>query len=53
MNKYTYRLRGLSPGCQPRGFLNWEKIKGYKYEVITYDRRLTNKEIKEYELIEL
>ena len=52
-HRYTYKFRGMGPGCQPKGFLDWQNITGYKYEVITYDRELTEKEMLEYELIEI
>ena len=51
--EYTYRLRGMSIGCQPKGFLKWYNAKGYDFEIITYDHKLTEEEILEYELIEL
>ena len=50
---YTYKFRGMSIGCQPEGFLKWKNAKGYEYEIITYDHELTEKEILEYELIEI
>ena len=52
--KYTYRSRGFSPSCQPmNGLINHENQKGYKFEVITYNRKLTCKEISDFELIDL
>ena len=52
--KYTYRSRGFSPSCQPmNGLINHENQKGYKFEVLTYNRKLTCKEIAEFELIDL
>jgi hypothetical protein len=51
--EYTYRLRGMSPYCQPGGFKDWKNLPGYKYEVISYNRKLTEKEILEYELTEV
>ena len=52
-HRYTYKFRGVGLGCQPKGFLDWQNITGYKYEVITYDRELTEEEISEYELIKI
>jgi hypothetical protein len=43
----------MSIGCQPEGFLKWKNAKGYEYEIITYDHELTEKEMLEYELIEI
>jgi hypothetical protein len=52
--KYTYRSRGFSPSCQPmNGLMNHEYQKEYKFEVLTYNRKLTCKEIAEFELIDL
>ncbi len=51
---YTYgmRLRGFSPGCQPRdGLLGREDDNSGKYhDVILYSRKLTDKELNDYEL---
>ena len=52
MYKYTYRTRGLSPWCQPKDFIKWEQGE-YEFETIYYDRKLTDKEIDDYELIDL
>jgi len=52
--KYTYRSRGFSPYCQPmNGLINHENQKEYKFEVLTYNRKLTCKEISDFELIDL
>ena len=51
--EYTHRLRGMSPYCQPGGFKDWKNLPGYKYEVISYNRKLTEKEILEYGLTEV
>lgn len=50
--KYGMRLRGFSPGCQPRdGLLGREDdTNGKYYDVIAYDRKLTDKEVSDYEL---
>lgn len=51
---YTYgmRLRGFSPGCQPKeGFVERrDDISGLYYDVLVYDRKLTKKELDDYEL---
>ncbi len=52
MYAYTYRTRGFSIGCQPKGVIKWE-VGEYKFETIYYDRILTDDEITEYELIAL
>lgn len=50
---YGMRLRGFSPGCQPMdGFvlrcvdLHDERY----YDILLYDRKLTEKELRDYEL---
>lgn len=50
--RYGMRLRGFSPGCQPReGLLRREDDPTGKYwDILVYDRILTNQEIRSYEL---
>lgn len=52
--KYWYELtlRGISPGCQPAGFIDKDLEYGI-YGAIAYDRELTQKEIENYELISI
>ena len=52
---YGMRLRGFSPGCQPKdGFVKRLDSAGTKYyDVLLYDRPLTEKEIRDYELDDL
>ena len=54
MSEYRYgmRLRGFSPGCQPKeGFLNREDSTDSRYyDVLMYNRKLTDKEVADYEL---
>ena len=54
MKEYRYgmRLRGFSPGCQPkRGFVEREDDQtGRYYDILVYDRKLTDKEVNSYEL---
>lgn len=56
--EYGMRLRGFAPGCQPmEGLVSAHYVeypRGYgkrKYwSVLTYDRKLTEKEMQDYEL---
>ena len=50
--KYGMRLRGFSPMCQPKeGFIRREDDMTEKYyDIIVYNRQLTEKEINDYEL---
>ena len=50
--KYGMRLRGFSPGCQPKeGFMERrDDPTGRYYDILVYDRMLTEKEIRDYEL---
>lgn len=51
---YGMRLRGYSPGCQPKGVLRREDDTSGKYhDIIVYDRQLPAGEIRDYELEEL
>ena len=53
MKKYIYgmRLRGCSIGAQPDGFEIIENtIEDKYYDLLAYDRVLTDEELKEYEL---
>ena len=54
MKTYIYgmRLRGFSIGCQPKeGFLYREDdTTGRYYDVILYSRKLSDKEVSDYEL---
>ena len=53
-NKYYYgmRLRGFSPGCQPERGLLGKSIGPFDnyHDVIAYDRELSEKELREYEM---
>lgn len=52
--KYGMRLRGFSPMCQPHGVIRREDdTTGKYYDIIVYDRKLTEKEINDYELDEI
>lgn len=50
--RYGMRLRGFSIGCQPkRGFLDREDdVSGRYYDILVYDRELSNQEVEDYEL---
>lgn len=53
MKEYLYgmRLRGYSPGCQPMdGLLRVAPGGGQYHDLLIYDRPLTEKELKDYEL---
>lgn len=52
MYYYGMRLRGFSIGCQPmNGFVErLDDNKGKYYDILVYDRRLTEKEECDYEL---
>ena len=52
--KYGMRLRGYSPGAQPKGVLRREDDTTGKYhDIIVYGRQLSADEIRGYELEEL
>ena len=49
---YGMRCRGFSPGCQPKdGFVDAETdpLDDY-WNIIVYSRKLTRKELEQYEL---
>lgn len=54
MTAYVYgmRLRGFSPGAQPKDGFLWHKDSDNNryYDYIAYNRRLTEKEIDTYSL---
>lgn len=54
MSEYRYgmRLRGFSPGCQPKdGFISREDDpSGRYYDILVYERPLTMEELMNYEL---
>lgn len=54
---YRMRLRGVGPGCQPKGFVDTVKkvtLCGETftatYDILIYSRKLTDEEVEEYEL---
>ena len=52
MYKYGMRLRGFAPLCQPmKGLItNLEDKTGKYWDLLLYNRRLTPKEVNDYEL---
>jgi len=49
--KYGMRLRGFAPMCQPMsGLISAQDGDREYYSYLYYERKLTDKEIKEYEL---
>lgn len=52
MEKYGMRLRGFSIGCQPKeGLIRREDDpSGRYYDILIYNRILTDQELKDYEL---
>lgn len=51
--KYFYGmcLRGCSIGCQPNGFIaRFDDPTGKYYDILVYDRQLTQEELWAYEL---
>ena len=48
---YGMRLRGFSPGCQPmKGLIERKDAKREYYDILVYDRELSDKELRDYEL---
>ena len=52
MYLYGMRLRGFSPGCQPKEGLveRQDDVTGKYHDILVYDRELTEKELIDYEL---
>ena len=46
---YTMRLRGVSLGAQPRGFIEIDETHG-RWGAVGYDRELTTQELAQYEM---
>lgn len=52
--RYGMRLRGFSPGCQPKEGLVGREDGGMKYhDIVVYSRPLTDRELDDYELDDL
>lgn len=52
MYKYGMRLRGFAPMCQPmEGFIErQDDPSGRYYDILVYNRKLTEQEVENYEL---
>lgn len=52
MYRYGMRLRGFAPMCQPKdGFVErQDDPTGKYYDILVYNRELTEKELRDYEL---
>ena len=52
---YGMRLRGFSIGCQPmNGFVErCDDLTGKYYDILVYDRKLSDQELCDYELDDL
>lgn len=52
MYKYGMRLRGFAPMCQPKeGWVDrLDDTTGRYHDILVYDRKLTDKELNDYEL---
>lgn len=52
MYRYGMRLRGFAPMCQPKkGFVErLDDTKKRYHDILVYDRMLTDKELRDYEL---
>ena len=50
--RYGMRLRGFGIACQPKkGLIRREDgVSGRYYDILAYDRRLTEQELEDYEL---
>jgi hypothetical protein len=48
---YELLFRGISPGCQPKDFIECDHSKG-KFGIVAYNRQLTEKELNQYEMKE-
>ena len=61
MYAYGMRLRGRAPGCQPKGYIDWQDFdqrctlsSGNRvWAILWYDKPLTEKEIFDYDLVRL
>ena len=50
-HRYGMRLRGFSPGCQPKKGLVRREDAGTRYhDILVYSRPLTEEELSDYEL---
>lgn len=50
MFKYGMRLRPVGIGCQPKGFVKFDESDRRYWNVLYYDRKLTEEEQRNFEL---
>ena len=52
LHVYGMRSRGYAPGCQPKGVIYWRDYdpSGRYHSIIAYDKKLLQKEERQYEL---
>ena len=58
---YYLLMRPVGPGCQPQGSIDWGNMSGaalpeighHVWGWVAYDHQLTEKEIRDYELVEV
>lgn len=50
LHKYGMRLRGASPGAQPKDFKRFDESDSRYWNVLYYDRILTDEETYHYSL---
>jgi len=52
IHKYGMRLRGFSPSCQPikNFYRRYDDESGEYWDIISYTKLLTDKEVKDYSL---
>ena len=49
--QYLMKYRSVAPGAQPKGVIDWQELPDKT--IITYERKLTEEELKDYELEEV
>ena len=61
MYKYYMLMRPFGPGCQPRGSVDMWPLDGetvipeighHAWAIVWYERRLTDEELRDYEMVE-
>lgn len=50
MYKYGMRLRPVGMGCQPKGFVKFDESDDRYWNVLYYNRELSQDEVNNYEL---
>ena len=46
---YALKLRGISPGCQPSGFVEKDFMHG-KFGAVAYEKPLSEEDVEAYDL---